>query len=255
MFNFIRGDFYRLLHTKSFWITEAVVFVFTLIAIFSMSTVTMVTVNGESATSGNSVSSITGFTAIQLSLTSMLLYFMLPLIILVLGSEYSKGTLKNIVTVGVSRTSFFFGKFISFMTVLFAQILGIMTVSFVVGTIVGGTGFENGEQVATLVYYMFGLLLMLAAISSLIIIVLYLTKNTAVCIILAIILPTIINTVHIFKQDWKILDFIDFQGGMDNLVSGTLSNFNDMLPAFAGSIITMVLCLILSNRIFNKQDL
>lgn len=256
MFNFIRGDFYRLVHTKSFWITEAIILVFTMISIFSMSAVTTVTVNGESASSAASnISSINGFTALQLSLSPVLLYFTLPLIILVLGSEYSKGTLKNIITTGVSRTSFFFGKFISFLAVLFMQILAIALVSLIVGTIVGGTGFSTMEQMMSIIYYFFGLIVLLAATTSIVIIALYITKNTAVCIILAIVLPMLINMVHLFKTDWDILNYIDFQGNMEALVSGTISNFGDMLPAFIGAITTTIICLIISNRIFNKQDL
>ncbi|MFR3287206.1 MAG: hypothetical protein ACLTQU_07885 [Enterococcus casseliflavus] len=93
MLNFIRADLYRLSKSKSFWITEGIILLLVILAVVSNGDVGVTL--GDSTQTTGSLAEMTGFLAIQTSLSSMLLYYSLPLVMQVLGSEYTKGTMKN----------------------------------------------------------------------------------------------------------------------------------------------------------------
>lgn len=255
MLNFIKADFYRLIHTKSFWIAEAIITVMAFISVVSVANL-VVQVNGAAPDSSQEVASaLTGYAAISQSLSSILMYYTLPLIILVLGSEYSKGTLKNVITTGISRTGYFIGKFLSFAAVLLFQILWIVLISFVVGTISGGTGFSEASAISNVIYYIFGMWIILLAISTVTLLALYLTKNTAVSVIVSIVWPLVITMAHMFKGDWEIFSYLDFGSALDQVTATTLATMSDLQPIFISAVVIMVLFLGMTNFYFNKQDL
>lgn len=148
MLNFIRADLYRLSRSKSFWITEGIILLLVILSVVSNGSVG-VTLGDSTQTSGG-LTEMTGFLAIQTSLSSMLLYYSLPLVMQVLGSEYTKGTMKNIITVGVSKPAYLFGKFLVYALVLVLQIVAICVVSFVAGTVIGGIGYNDLSQIENL---------------------------------------------------------------------------------------------------------
>lgn len=254
MLNFIRADFYRLLHTKSFWIAEVIITVMAFISIVSMTSF-VVQVEDLSTAGEGSANALTGYSAVGQSLGSALIYYMLPLVILVLGSEYSKGTLKNIITTGVSRTSYFLGKFLSFTVVMFLQIIWLALIGFVVGTISGGTGFSATNTMDNIVYQLLGQLIILLAISSVTTLVLYLTKNTAVSVIVSIVWPMATAVAAMMNSNSTLLDYINFQSKLDQVAATTLSTMGDVVPTFISAIILTVLFISLTNWYFNKQDL
>lgn len=187
MLNFIRADLYRLSRSKSFWITEGIILLLVILSVVSNGSVGVTL--GDSTQTAGSLTEMTGFLAIQTSLSSMLLYYSLPLVMQVLGSEYTKGTMKNIITVGVSKPAYLFGKFLVYTLVLVLQIVAICLVSFVAGTVIGGIGYNDLSQIENLLYYFVSFVLILLATSSFAVLVLYLTKNTAVSVLATIFIP------------------------------------------------------------------
>lgn len=254
MLNFIRADFYRLVHTKSFWIAEAIISAMALISIVSVAN--LVVQMNDAPEAGQEVASVlTGYSAICQSLSNNLIYYTLPLIILVLGSEYAKGTLKNIITTGISRTGFFIGKFLSFAVILLLQIFWIVLISFVVGTISGGTGFSETNTFGNVVYYIFGMWIILLAISAVTLLALYLTKNIAVSVIVSIVWPLAVFMTHVSNPDFEFFGYIDFLSALDQVTSTTLAAMGELPPIFFSAIVIMILFLSLTNFYFNKQDL
>ena len=77
MLNFIRADLYRLSKSKSFWITEGIILLLVILAVVSNGDVGVTL--GDSTQTTGSLAEMTGFLAIQTSLSSMLLYYSLPL--------------------------------------------------------------------------------------------------------------------------------------------------------------------------------
>ncbi len=94
MINVIKSEFYKLRHNKSYW---AIV----LIAIIFYTYLLVHTTIAES------------YDANMTSLCGILPIFGALIVISITRSDYTSGTMKNIVSVGVSRTSIYFGKLIT----------------------------------------------------------------------------------------------------------------------------------------------
>jgi len=89
---------------------------------------------------------ITGARAAQMSLVSMdvLIYFFLPLIVIVAMSPFSSSAVKNELTIGISRVRFYFSKLMlsSILSVAFMVVYVLLFVVF--GTIRDGFGNWGG---------------------------------------------------------------------------------------------------------------
>lgn len=185
----------------------------------------------------------------------MLLYYSLPLVMQVLGSEYTKGTMKNIITVGVSKPAYLFGKFLVYALVLVLQIVAICVVSFVAGTVIGGIGYNDLSQIENLLYYFVSFVLILLATSSFAVLVLYLTKNTAVSVLATIFIPMAFAIAQISLPNWKFLEYLDFQGGLEMVTMTTFQTWETVQPIFIGSLISLLLCLLAAHLVFKRQEL
>ncbi|MFP8917019.1 ABC transporter permease [Enterococcus innesii] len=253
MLNFIRADLYRLSKSKSFWITEGIILLLVILSIVSNGSVGVTL--GDSTQTAGGLTEMTGFLAIQTSLSSMLLYYSLPLVMQVLGSEYTKGTMKNIITVGVSKPAYLFGKFLVYALVLVLQIVAICVVSFVAGTVIGGIGYNDLSQIENLLYYFVSFVLILLATSSFAVLVLYLTKNTAVSVLATIFIPMAFAIARISLPNWKFLEYLDFQGGLEMVTMTTFQTWETFQPIFIGSLISLLLCLLAAHLVFKRQEL
>lgn len=253
MLNFIRADLYRLSRSKSFWITEGIILLLVILSVVSNGSVGVTL--GDSTQTAGGLTEMTGFLAIQTSLSSMLLYYSLPLVMQVLGSEYTKGTMKNIITVGVSKPAYLFGKFLVYALVLVLQIVAICVVSFVAGTVIGGIGYNDLSQIENLLYYFVSFVLILLATSSFAVLVLYLTKNTAVSILATIFIPMAFAIARISLPNWKFLEYLDFQGGLEMVTMTTFQTWETVQPIFIGSLISLLLCLLAAQLVFKRQEL
>lgn len=253
MLNFIRADLYRLSRSKSFWITEGIILLLVILSVVSNGSVGVTL--GDSTQTAGGLTEMTGFLAIQTSLSSMLLYYSLPLVMQVLGSEYTKGTMKNIITVGVSKRAYLFGKFLVYVLVLVLQIVAICVVSFVAGTVIGGIGYNDLSQIENLLYYFVSFVLILLATSSFAVLVLYLTKNTAVSVLATIFIPMAFAIARISLPNWKFLEYLDFQGGLEMVTMTTFQTWKTVQPIFLGSLISLLLCLLAAHLVFKRQEL
>ena len=253
MLNFIRADLYRLSRSKSFWITEGIILLLVILSVVSNGSVGVTL--GDSTQTAGSLTEMTSFLAIQTSLSSMLLYYSLPLVMQVLGSEYTKGTMKNIITVGVSKPAYLFGKFLVYTLVLVLQIVAICLVSFVAGTVIGGIGYNDLSQIENLLYYFVSFVLILLATSSFAVLVLYLTKNTAVSVLATIFIPMAFAIARISLPNWKFLQYLDFQGGLEMVTMTTFQTWETVQPIFLGSLISLLLCLLAAHLVFKRQEL
>ena len=253
MLNFIRADLYRLSKSKSFWITEGIILLLVILSVGSNGSVGVTL--GDSTQTAGGLTEMTGFLAIRTSLSSMLLYYSLPLVMQVLGSEYTKGTMKNIITVGVSKPAYLFGKFLVYALVLVLQIVAICVVSFVAGTVIGGIGYNDLSQIENLLYYFVSFVLILLATSSFAVLVLYLTKNTAVSVLATIFIPMAFAIARISLPNWKFLEYLDFQGGLEMVTMTTFQTWETVQPIFLGSLISLLLCLLAAHLVFKRQEL
>jgi len=106
----IRADFYRLMRSKGFWITE-----FALFCVISLGTLFQSNIrfganisNHETAT--QALGKLTGLQALNYFAdnTDSLLFFTIIIISMVLGVDLSRKLYKNCLSYGISKLSYYF---------------------------------------------------------------------------------------------------------------------------------------------------
>ena len=260
MLSTIRADFYRLFKTKGFWFSQLFIIGFIFISIASQS-VGQVSV-GTTNNAANNVESQfalqwTGIISVEAitSMMSLFFYAMLPMMVIIIGHDFSKKTYKNSLTVGVSRTKYFLSQYISFAVMIYLQIFYIYIVSFLTGTLFYGVGQDfNTQKLLDWVFTLNIQFLMIMAILTVSCFVTYTTKNNVLAILTAIILPVIIPLLGLIFKHTKWINHFDFQ----NLMSNTefiLSKSSDMLQSTYATIGTIVFFLVISIFQFNKSEL
>ncbi|MFV0558054.1 MAG: ABC transporter permease [Enterococcus sp.] len=246
MLNFIRGDIYRLLRTRAFWIAELLIL--TLV-------VTDLLPGNEPSPTSAMAPAINGLTAIDTNLNGKLLIYMLPLIIMILGSEYAKGTLKNLISSGISRSQYVLNKFASFGAVLFLQMALIAGLSFVTGSIIyRSTGIQEVTDIFNHLFYFFCVWFILMAIATVTLVVLYASKSIVLSILISLIFPFGILFFHLTHGDWEILKYLDLFTTLLNVTSSTLNDFTLIRPGLIGSLITIIAGLFVADWIFKRQE-
>lgn len=116
MFNMIRGDTYRLLHSKGFYITEFLLIILVLTSVLT-GTLGTVGVQTESLAKMQDVTSVwNAVKAMKLMtiMASFLIYLILPLFIMTTGFEFSRRSYKNLLSSGMTRLNYFFVKICRF---------------------------------------------------------------------------------------------------------------------------------------------
>lgn len=151
MFNQIKSDFYRLFQSKGFYITLGVVVAYTLLIVLTQ-TMAGVMVEGDTAVEmGNTQAALwTGSVALTnlLDMFSTLPFFMIPLFLIIVGYDFSMGTYKNTLTTGISRTKYFFAKY---LTVVIAALF-VVIIYLGLGYLIAG--LKNGFGETTNVFWM-----------------------------------------------------------------------------------------------------
>lgn len=112
MLNIIRADIYRLVRSKSIYITAGVLIIYVSLLVFTEGTIGVaanIAVKAEDAVVENAgLSTLTKL----LESTNNLIYFLLPIFLSVSATMFSCGTVKNDIASGISRTKLYFSKLI-----------------------------------------------------------------------------------------------------------------------------------------------
>lgn len=163
MLNIIRADLYRIFRGKGIYITIVLFLTIIIMQVLigsnvnagvdvqSFDTLKDLNSNESSAqTLSDFVHPPTGIEApIQvMSSSSNLLYFLIPLMIFIVGADFSSGTAKNVLSVGFSRSKYYFSKLI--LSCIFCVLLFLLYVflSILLATAFNGFGGEfNAEYV------------------------------------------------------------------------------------------------------------
>ena len=257
MLNMIRADFYRLSKTRGFWITQIVIVVFLLITISSGS-IGGITIGPQDGV--NQLESmysikwdgVTAVSAVQYMAANTFLYFILPLLVFVIGNDFSKETYKNILTVGVSRNKYFLSKITSFIIVLTCQLTIIYMISFITGSVLNGTGDVTVKFFTDTLKIMGVQILFLVAITIMSSLVLFMTKSNIISVISTLIIPMVIIMLHFFYPDVKFFEMIDFQTGFQQAMS---LDFDLLKNVIIGAIGSIILGVVLIPQVFKHQEL
>ena len=144
MIQTIRADFYRLFHSKGFWITELVLLANILLgATYKVSSRfgTSIEMDGQNVAQQVPVK-MTGINALAhfSGHSDSIIFFTLIVVCLLLGVDLSRKLYKNSLAHGISRTEFFLSKtLVSFVVATFQFIL-LLGLSFIIASAINGIG-------------------------------------------------------------------------------------------------------------------
>ena len=144
MIQTIRADFYRLFHSKGFWITELVLLANILLGVLYKVTSrfgTSIETDGQNVAQQAPVK-MTGINALAhfSGHSDSIIFFTLIVVCLLLGVDLSRKLYKNSLAHGISRTEFFLSKtLVSFVVAIFQFIL-LLGLSFIIASSINGIG-------------------------------------------------------------------------------------------------------------------
>ena len=177
MIHTIQADFYRLLRSKGFWITEFILFALMLMGASIGATGHLMAIQAEESeipTQGwNGVQALINAS----SQGSNLVFLCIILACLVLGVDLIGKLYKNNLTVGVSRTEFFLAKAFVLTCIALLQVIICLVIAFIPATILNGFGTMPDGFIGNLLITIFLQLLCLLAWLSIVSFILYVSHS------------------------------------------------------------------------------
>ena len=142
MMDFIRADFYRLMRSKGFWITEFLLFCVIISTTFFHANIHFGANISSNAAASQSLGKLTGLQALDYFAgnTDSLLFFTIIGLSMVLGVDLSRKLYKNCLSYGISKLSYYFSKFFVCVSIAAFHFLMILSISFVTASLSNGIG-------------------------------------------------------------------------------------------------------------------
>ena len=209
MIHTIQADFYRLFRSKGFWITEFILFVLLLLGATIGATGHLMAIQTEEPELPTH-----GWDGIQALINassndSNLVFLCIILTCLVLGVDLIGKLYKNSLTVGVSRTEFFFAKSFVLASIALLQLIASLVIAFVPSTLLNGLGTIPDGFVTNLLLMIFLQFLCLLAWLSIISFILYLTHSYLAVFIGYLISSIILSMPMFIFPDIEILRYLN----------------------------------------------
>ena len=210
MIHTIQADFYRLFRSKGFWITEIVLFALMLMGATIGATGHLMSVD---TTPPETELPSKGWDGIQALINassqgSNLVFLCIILACLVLGVDLIGKLYKNSLTVGVSRTEFFFAKSVVLASIALMQILISLVIAFVPATILNGIGTMPEGFIGNLLLTITIQFLCLLAWLSIVSFILYVTHSYLAAFIGYLISSTLLSLPMLIYPDIEILRYL-----------------------------------------------
>ena len=211
MIHTIQADFYRLFRSKGFWITEFILFILLLLGATIGATGHLMAIQTEEPEIPTH-----GWDGIQALINassndSNLVFLCIILTCLVLGVDLIGKLYKNSLTVGVSRTEFFFAKSFVLASIALLQLIASLVIAFVPSTLLNGLGTIPDGFVTNLLLMIFLQFLCLLAWLSIISFILYLTHSYLAVFIGYLISSIILSMPMIIFPNINFLPYLSLQ--------------------------------------------
>lgn len=207
MIHTIQADFYRLFRSKGFWITEFILFVLLLMGATIGATGHLMSVQPaqpETPTHGwNGIEAL-----INASNNGSNLFLCIILVCLVLGVDLIGKLYKNSLTVGVSRTEFFFAKSFVLASIALLQLIASLVIAFIPATLLNGLGTMPDGFVTNLLLTISLQFLCLLAWLSIVSFILYLTHSYLAVFIGYLIGSIVLSIPMLVFPDIEILRYL-----------------------------------------------
>ncbi|MBO1305291.1 ABC transporter permease [Enterococcus sp. 669A] len=257
MVNTIRADFYRLFHSKGFYVTQII-----LIAVVVLSVLTegLVTVGSFSETlhslqeQANQAQWSGANTVVAMStMASFLIYFSLPIFIMTIGFDLSRKTLKNLVTSGVSRGKFFFSKYVVFLFMVLMQFVFYYGTLFITASLKSGVGTFGPDYFENLFRALIMQFISVQGIFAFGLLVLFLTFSNISAVLTVVLLPIFISLMSAIYSKVEVFRYLSFQGNIDAAWINVPDNY--WLKVAVTCLVVIILCSTVSLASFRKRDI
>ncbi|MEE6715713.1 ABC transporter permease [Schleiferilactobacillus harbinensis] len=237
MLNLMRADFYRLRHSRSLLLWEVLILGFTIFT----------TVNWSRE------KHLTGWLGVQLINNSGGLFlWLLPLIMMTVGHDFSQQLLKDTLTMGISRRQYFLSKMVTTVIVIALQLLALQLIAFIGGVIAGGLGpVQWGDWLAQFLVYV----LLVTTEITVITMILYWSNSTTAAISVGFLALLVIAILHIQFVNLEILHYVDWIVSISQLRTVHINSLGTIAKPVIGAAVLVIGGGILNAWRFEKMSL
>ena len=250
MIHTIQADFYRLFRSKGFWITEFILFVLLLLGATIGATGHLMAIQTEKPEI-----STHGWDGIQALINassndSNLVFLCIILTCLVLGVDLIGKLYKNSLTVGVSRTEFFFAKSFVLASIALLQLIASLVIAFVPSTLLNGLGTMPDGFIGDLLITISLQFLCLLAWISIVSFILYVSHSYLAVFIGYLVSSILLSMPMLLFPDIEILRYLilDFAYAMT-------SNSQSILYTIMVCVSVILFFSLSSLTVFKKKSL
>ncbi|MGM0213837.1 ABC transporter permease [Enterococcus sp. AZ109] len=257
MVNTIRADFYRLFHSKGFYITQ---FVLITVVVLSVLTEGLATVGSNNEMLNSLQDQVKqaqwsgANTVVSMStMASFLIYFCLPIFVMTIGYDLSRKTLKNLITSGVSRGKFFFSKYVVFLVMSLMQFVFYYGSTFISASLKSGVGTFGSDYFENLFRAILIQFISVQGIFAFGLLVLFLTFSNISAVLTVVLLPVVISIVSIINNEVEVFRYLSFQGNID----AAWLNVPDYywVKVAVTCFVVIFICCTVSVATFRKRDI
>lgn len=271
MINLISGELYKLFRRKAFYICGILMCILSVLSVVSIKVSSAMVDENQLRMSGlseeqiaSTLSKLTGYTGIRyipvsFAQTDMCGIVLGIFIAMIVTSEFSNGTIKLYASKGISRMKLYLSKLLvcCFATLIYLVLMAIP--GFIVASAFWGVGTVDKTIIAELIKIVLLETLIYFAITSIVVCLCNLFKNSGAAIIASVMFILVFSNV--FEVINLIFEKHKINSGKYWIVSmtGEIAHFNiineEVIRVLIGSVIYIAISTLAGYYVFRKRDI
>ncbi|MBP1040142.1 ABC transporter permease [Vagococcus sp. BWB3-3] len=251
MIRLMKADFYRVWHTKGFLATIGLVIAF---AVMIVATESSGGIGVDTALPNLQGGSLKNSIFLAVFSSSMLLYLLIGVFVIIIGYEFSQKNYKNSLTAGVSRFQFILSKYLSEVIYLSTFVLLYFTAAMVTGIVkFGGTQNNLASFLLETLLLAVAIGLIISVIFCMATVLLVATGSTIIPTVFIVIYPILLQIIAVLTK-WNFLKYFDFLNFVQLLGRQELSG-EQLIPYVVTGVSVTIVSLIASTLIIRNKEL